>query len=133
MEYKKPKLIKSKSETRDLGWGTEEMLLQFSCSVITDSLWPHGLRYARSPCPSPTPAVYSNLCPLIWWFHLTISFFVVVPFSSHLQSFPASVSFQMSQFFESGGQSIGSSASARVQICIYISPGDLMHSNNMVL
>ena len=70
-----------------------------------------GLQNSRLPCPSPTPGVYSNLCPRRWWCHLTISS-SVIPFSSHLQSFPASGSFQMSQFFSSGGQSIGVSPSA---------------------
>ena len=80
--------------------------VQFSCSVMSDSLWPHGLQHARPPYPSSTPRVYSNWCPLSWWCHPTISSFVI-PFSSLLQSFPASVSFQMSQFFASSGQSIG--------------------------
>ena len=87
--------------------------VQFSCSVVSDSLWPHGLWHARPPCPSPTPGVYSNSCPSSHWCHLIISF-SVVPFSSCLQSFPASESFQMSQFFTSGGQSIGVSASTSV-------------------
>ena len=87
--------------------------VQFSCSVMSDSLQPHEPQPARSPCPSPTFGVYSNSCPLSRWCHPTISFYVV-PFSSRLQSFPASGSFQMSQFFESGGQSIGVSASALV-------------------
>ena len=77
----------------------------------SDSLWSHGLQPARLPCPSPTPRAYSNLCPLSWWCHTTISS-SVVPFSSHLQSFPASESFQMSQFLTSGGQSFGVSASS---------------------
>ena len=73
----------------------------------------HGLQYTRPPCPSPTPRVYSNSCPLTWWYHPTISS-SVIPFSSRLQSLPASGSFQMSQFFASDGQSIGVSASASV-------------------
>ena len=84
--------------------------VQFSCSVASDSLQPRGLEHARPPCPSPTPGVNSNLCPLSRWCHPTISS-SAVPFSSHLQSFPASRSFQMSQFFTSSGQSIGVSAS----------------------
>ena len=84
--------------------------VQFSRSVVSDSLWPHGLQHARPPCPSPTPRVHPNPCPLSWWFHLTISS-SVIPFSSCPQSFPASGSFQMSQLFTSGGQSIGVSAS----------------------
>ena len=77
-----------------------------------DSLWPHGLQHARLPCPSPTPAVCSNSCPSSQWCHPTISS-SVIPFSC-LQSLPASGSFQMSQFFASGGQSIGVSTSASV-------------------
>ena len=84
--------------------------VQFSHSVISDSLRPHGLQHAKPPCPSPTPGVYPNSCPLSWWCHPTISSSVVL-FSSCLQSFPASESFQMSQLFASGGQSIGASAS----------------------
>ena len=87
--------------------------VQFSCRVVSDSLWPHGLQHARPPCPSPTPRVDSNSCPLSWWCHPTISS-SVVPFSSHLQSFPASGSFEMSQFFAPGGQNIGVSASTSV-------------------
>ena len=82
------------------------------CSVVSDSLWPHGLQYARLPCLSPPPGVYSNSCPLSRWCHPTISS-SVVPFSRP-QSFPASGSFPMSQLFTSGGQSIGVSASASV-------------------
>ena len=85
-----------------------------SChSVVSDSLWPHGLQHYRLPCPSPTPGAGSNSCPLSQWCHPTISS-SVIPFSSCLQSFPASGSFPMSQFFASGGQSIGVSASASV-------------------
>ena len=76
-------------------------------SVMSDSLWPHGLQHSRLPCPSPTPGAYSNSCPLSRWCHATIS--SSVPFSSCLQSFPASESFQMSQFFPLGGQSTVSS------------------------
>ena len=82
---------------------------QFSHWVVSDSLRPHGLQHARPPCPSPTPGVYSNSCPLSWWCHPAISS-SVIPFSSCLQSFPASGSFPMSQFFTSGGQSVGVSA-----------------------
>ena len=81
--------------------------VQFSRSVVSDSLWPHGLQHARLLCLSPTPRVYSNSRPLSWWCHPTISSYVI-PFSSRLQSFPASGSFQMSQLFASGGQTIGS-------------------------
>ena len=87
--------------------------VQFSCSVVSDSLWPHRLQHARPPCPSPTPGVYSNSCPLSQWCHPTISS-SVVPFSSHLQSFSASGCFLMSQLFASGRQSIGVSASTSV-------------------
>ena len=80
---------------------------------MSDSLRPHGLKHARLPCPSPTPGAYSNSCPLSQWCHPTISS-SVIPFSSCLQSFPTSESFQMSQFFVSGGQSVGVSASASV-------------------
>ena len=86
---------------------------QFSRSVISNSLWPHGLQHTRPPCPSPTPRVYANSCQLSQWCHPTISS-SVVPFSSCLQSFPASGSFQMSPLFASGGQSIGVSSSASV-------------------
>ena len=85
--------------------------VQFSHSVVSDSLWPHGLQHARLPCPSPTLDACSNSYPLSQWCHPVISS-SVIPFSSHLQSFPASGSFQMSPFFASGGQIIGVSASA---------------------
>ena len=88
--------------------------VQFSCSLVCDSLWPHGLQHARLPCPSPTPRAYcSNSCPHSQWCHPIISS-SVVPVSSHLQSCQASGSFPVSQFFPSGGQSIGVSASASV-------------------
>ena len=80
---------------------------------MSDSLQPHGLQYARLPCPSPTPGACSNSCPLSRWCHPTISS-SVVPFSSYLQSFLAPGSFPMSQFFTAGGQSIGISASASI-------------------
>ena len=80
---------------------------------MSNSLQSHGLQHDRSPYSSPTPRVYSNSCPLRWWCHPNISF-SVIPFSSHLQSFPALGSFQMSQFFISGHQSIGVSASTSV-------------------
>ena len=86
--------------------------VQFSCSVVSDSLRPHGLQHARPPCPSLTPEVYSNSHPLSQWCHPTISS-SVIPFSC-LQSFPASGSIPMSQFFTSGSQIIGVSASASV-------------------
>ena len=87
--------------------------VQFSHSAMFDSLPPHELQHTRPPCPSPTPRVYSNSCPLSQWCIPTISS-SVVPFSSCRQSFPAPGSFQVSQFFASGGQSIGVSASASV-------------------
>ena len=88
-------------------------LVQFSHSIVSDSLQPHGLQHSKHPCPSPTPRVYSNSCPLSSWCHPTISS-SVVPFSSRLHSFPSSGSSPMSQFFTSGGQSIEVSASASV-------------------
>ena len=87
--------------------------VQFSCSVMSNSLQAHEPQHARPPCPSPTPRVHPNSCLLSQWCHLTISF-SVVPFSSCPQSFPASGSFQKSQLFTSGGQSIGVSASTSV-------------------
>ena len=87
--------------------------IQFSRSVMSNSLWPHGLQHTRLPCPSPFSEVCSNSCPLSRWCHPTISS-SVIPFSSCLQSFPGSGSFPMSQFFTSGGQSIGVSASTSV-------------------
>ena len=92
--------------------GDQAMLL-FSYSVVSDSLWPHGLQQARLPCSSQSPRVYSSSCTLSWWCHPTI-LSSVVPFSSCLQSFPASGSFWVSQLTPSGGQSIGVSASASV-------------------
>ena len=87
--------------------------VQFSHSVIPDSLLPHGLQHTRPPCPSPAPRVHPNPCPVTQWCHPTISS-SVVPFSSCPRSSPASGSFQMSQSFASGGQSIGVLASASV-------------------
>ena len=87
--------------------------VRFSPSVMSDPLQPHESQHTRPHCPSPTPGVCSNSCPLSQWCHPTI-LSSVVPFSSHLQSLPTSRSFQMSQFFASGGQSIGVSASASV-------------------
>ena len=87
--------------------------VQFSHSVVSNSLWPHELQHARPPCPSPTPGVHSNSWPLSQWCHPAISS-SVVPFSSYHQSFPVSGSFPMSQFFISGGQIIGTSAASSV-------------------
>ena len=87
--------------------------VQFSRSVVSDSLWPHGLQHTRLPCPSPTPEACSNSCPSGQWYHPTISF-SILPFSSCLQFFPASGSFPRSQFFTLGGQNTGVSALASV-------------------
>ena len=89
------------------------VLLLFSCSVMSISLWPHGLHHARLPCPSQSPGACSHSCPSSWWCHPTISS-SLIPFSSCLQSFPISGSFPVSQLFTSDGQSIGASASASV-------------------
>ena len=89
------------------------LLSSVSRSVMSNSFQSHGLQHTRLPCPSPTPRVYSNSCASSRWCHTTISS-SVVHFSSHFQSFPASGSFPMSQFFTSGGQSIGASALASV-------------------
>ena len=87
--------------------------VQFSCSIISDSLWPHGLQHARLPCPSPNARACWNSCPLSRWYHLTLSS-SVIPLSTCLQSFLESGSFPMSQFSLSSGQNIGVSASASV-------------------
>ena len=94
-------------------YSSSQSVSQFSRSVMSDSLRHHGLQHARPPCPSPTPRVYSNSCPLSQWCHPTISS-SVVPFSCHFQSCAASGSFQVSQLFASCGQSIGVSASTSV-------------------
>ena len=91
----------------------KNLSVQFSCSVVSDSLRPHESQHARPPCPSPTPGVYPDSCPSSWWCHPAISS-SVVPFSSCPQSLPASGSFPISQLFISGSQSIGLSASASV-------------------
>ena len=101
---------------KEIWRGREENLyctVQFSCSVMSDSLGTHGLQNDRLPSLSPTPGACSNSCPSSQWCHRTISS-SVIPFSSRLQSFPASGSFPISQFFTSGGQTIGPSASASV-------------------
>ena len=87
--------------------------VQFSHSIMSDPLWPHELQHSRPPCPSPTPGVFPNSCPLSSWCHPTISS-SVIPFSSSLQSFSTSGSFQMNQLFASVGQNIGVSASTSV-------------------
>ena len=94
-------------------WFVRTVSVQFSRSVVSDSLQPHESQHARPPCPSPTPRVHSNSCPSSWWCQPAISP-SVVPFSSCPQSLPASESFPMSQLFAWGGQSIGVSASASV-------------------
>ena len=104
--------LKGKRKKNDKYWLSISSV-QFSHSVVSDSLWAHGLQHTRPPCPSTTPGVYSNSCLLSQWCHPTTSFFVI-PFSSHLESFPASGSFPMSQFFASDGENIGVSASASV-------------------
>ena len=96
-----------------IGLSNISEFIQFSCSVVSNSLRPHELQHARPPCPSPTPGVHSNPCLLSRWWHPTISSYIV-PFSSCPQSFPASGSFPMSQLFASWGQSTGVSASASV-------------------
>ena len=105
MALLKPCIIKGSRVFPDL------FSVQFSLSVMSDSLRPHGLQHARLPCPSPAAGDYSDSWPSSWWCHPIISS-SVIPFSSCLQSFPASGSCPMSQFFTSGGQSIGVSASA---------------------
>ena len=96
-----------------MAYKAKNISIQFSHSVVSDSLRPHGLQLARLRCSSTTPRAYSNSCPLSQWCHPTISS-SVVPFSSHLQSFPASGSFPVSRFFTSGGQNIEVSTSASV-------------------
>ena len=99
--------------------------VHFSCSVVSDSLRPHKLQHTRTPCSSQTAGVYPNPCPLSRWCHPKISS-SIIPFSSWTQSFPASGSFQMSQLFRSGGQSIGVSAST-------VLPKTFLHANWKVL
>ena len=106
--------IPKKGNTKELPHNcTHLSSVHFSHSVVSDCFRPHGRQHARPPCPSPTLGVYSNSCPLSQWCHPTISSYVV-PFSSCPQSFPASGSFPVSQFFASGNQIIGVSASASV-------------------
>ena len=106
------KLRKSASSAGG-NWNIKISSVQFSRSVMSDSLRPHEQQHARPPCPSPTPGVYPNSCPLSQWCDPTISS-SAIPFSSCLQSFPTSGSFQMSHLFASGGQSTGVSASTSV-------------------
>ena len=97
------------------GYAFTGSTVQFSSSVVSDSLWHHELQHARPPCSSPTPGVHPYSCPMSWWCHPTISS-SVVPFSFSLQSFPTSGSFQMSELFASGGQNTGVSALTSVLI-----------------
>ena len=105
--------VKIKSQLCLITFGNPKFSVQFSPSVMSDSLQLHGLQPARLPCPSPTPRASSDSCPLSRWCHPTISS-SVIPFFSCPQSFPASGSFPMSQLFASGGQSIGVSASTSI-------------------
>ena len=109
----KVSLVKPSSNRVHHTKGIQSTWVQFSHSVMSDSLWPHGLQHIRLPCPSPAPRVYANSYPFSRWCHPTISS-SVIPFSSFLQPSPASGAFQMSQFFTSDDQSIGVSASASV-------------------
>ena len=116
LDCKKIKLVNPKGNQSWMSIGridaeAEFSSVQFSHSVVSDSLRPNGLQHARLPCSSPAPRVYSNSCPLSQWCHLTISS-SVIPFSSRPQSFPASGSFPMNQLFSSGGQNIEASDSA---------------------
>ena len=106
-------LSKKQESTRKISISALFSSVQFSRSVMCDSLWPHELQHARPPCPSPPPGVHPNPWPLSRWCHPTISS-SIVPFSFWPQSFPASGYFQMSQLFASGGQSTGVSASTSV-------------------
>ena len=106
-------LVQQQTELILKGIIQNTVLVQFSHAVVSNSLWPHGLQHTRLPCPSPTPGACSNSCPLSQCCHPTSSS-SVVPFSSCLQSFPALGFFPRSQFFTSGGQSIGASTSASV-------------------
>ena len=99
-------------------WWDQFSSLQFSCSVVSDSLWPHEPQHSRPPCPSPTPRVHPNPCASSRWCHPTISS-SVDPFSC-LQSFPASGSFPTSQLFSSGGQSIGVSMFTNIHYQLFI-------------
>ena len=108
--------VTESDKTEQLNWNWDHFTIssvQFNHSVVSNSLWPHKLQHFRLPCPSPAPGACSNSCPLSWWCHPTTSS-SIIPFSSCLQSFPASGSYPMSQFFTSGSQNIGVSASASV-------------------
>ena len=107
------KLFLNIGRSNRIGYEKAFSSVHFSHSVVSNSLWPHGLQHARLPCLSPIPRDCSNSCPSHRWYHPTV-LSSVVPFSSYLQSFPETGSFPMSQFFASGGQSIGVSPSASV-------------------
>ena len=111
--WRKPEGLCDALSSCCLSAGAQFSSVQFSPSVMSNSLWAQGLQQAKLPCPSPTPRAYSSWWLSSWWCHPTISS-SVMPFSSCLQSFPVSGSFPTSQFFTSGGQSIGVSASASV-------------------
>ena len=115
--WRKIKFSKNRNIESFLGlkvlWQKKKKTKSSSLVQSTKLFVTHGLKHVRYPCPSPTPRVYSYSCPLSLWCHPTVSS-SVFPFSSRLQSFPASGSFQMNQFFTSGGQSFGVSASASV-------------------
>ena len=113
-EFNNPMTMREKIHIKveQVGARTHFSSVHFSRSVMSNSLWSHGLQHSRSPCPSPIPGVYPSSCPLSQWCHPTISPSVVP--CTHLQSFPASGSFPLSQFFTWGGQSIGVSASTSV-------------------
>ena len=116
-KWKQPRCLSTDEWIKKLWYFTHthtmKYSVQFSHSVVSDSLWPHELQHTRPPCPSPTPRVYSNSCPLSQWCYSAIPS-SVIPFSSCPQSLPASGSFPMSQLFVWGGQCIGVSASASV-------------------
>ena len=113
--YLEFKIFCSGRESKCFADGVTKMMysVQFSRSVMSDSLRPHEPQHASPPCPSPTPGIHPNPCPSSWWYHPTISS-SVIPFSSCLQSFQASGSFPMSQLFASAGQSIGASTTTSV-------------------
>ena len=113
-----PRIWGVQIETQHVKAAALEMLLLFSCPIISNSLWPHGLQHARLPCPSPSPEVHPSSCPLLWWCHPANSFSNAL-FSFCPQSFPASETFPMSQLFSLGDQNTGASTSASVPpVCI---------------
>ena len=108
-----PRIWGVQIETQHVKAAALEMLLLFSCPIISNSLWPHGLQHARLPCPSPSPEVHPSSCPLLWWCHPANSFSNAL-FSFCPQSFPASETFPMSQLFASDNQNTGVSALASI-------------------